>query len=75
MKKAIISLFFLIIIYIMLDHNALDVIGSDAFHYAAYILFAVVMGCAVYFVGVKNPQREEQNNAVTPNGKDAEDEK
>jgi hypothetical protein len=59
MKSAMISLIVLIVIYLALQNDVLNIISADAFHYASYALFILVVAAAVYFVGIKKPQNTE----------------
>ena len=69
MKSAIISLIALIVIYLALQNGVLNIIRADAFHYASYALFILVVAAAVYLVGIKTPHSTELPR------KDDEDEK
>lgn len=75
MKTAIISLFFLIIIFTALQYNVLSLLRSDAFHYASYAALVIVIGCAVYFVGVKRAPTETSTNSSAQTSEDTENEK
>ena len=59
MKSAILSLLFLIIIFIALNSGALDVIRSSAFHYFSLIVFILVFAAAGLFVGFKSDGNEK----------------
>ena len=75
MKKAVLSLLVLIIILVLLRHDALDLLTSDIFHYTAYGTFLVVMICAVYFVGIRKNGESEKPEQLTQQRKDNADEK
>ena len=59
MRNAILSLLVLIIILVLIRHDVLNLLTSDIFHYIAYGTFIVVMGSAVYFVGIKKTNKQE----------------
>lgn len=75
MKAAIISLFVLILIFMLLKYGALAVIGSRAFHYAALLLLAAVFGCAFYFVGVSEKSHQPDDQSASSATEDESDEK
>ena len=60
MRSAIVTLFFLIIIVIVLNSGALDVIRSSAFHYMSVGVFAMVLIAAGLLIGFKPKENEVQ---------------
>lgn len=60
MKSAILTLLFLIIIFIALNSGALDIIRSSAFHYMSLGVFVLVFAAAGFLVGFKQNDSESQ---------------
>ena len=52
-----------LVVFTSIQLGILDVINSGVFHLIVYIAFAVVIGCALYFVGV--PKFSESENKTT----------
>ena len=51
MKSAIFTLIILIIICIVINSGALDIISSSAFHYLSLIMLILVFAIAAFFIG------------------------
>ncbi len=67
MKSAIVSLLVLILIVLLFKYGFLALLSSKMFHYSAYIIFAIVMASAVYFVGIRDNNKSvdvPENNSA-----------
>lgn len=64
MKSAFLTLFFLIIIFIVLNSGALDVIRSSAFHYMSVGALVVVFIAAGLLIGFKPKENEIQQTDI-----------
>jgi len=61
MKSAIISLVFLIFIFIAINSGALNVIGSSAFHYLSLIMLILVFVGAAFLIGFTPKETPEKS--------------
>ena len=52
MKSVLMTFLMFFVVFASIQMGILDVINSGLFHFIAYAAFAVVIGCAVYFVGI-----------------------
>lgn len=63
MKKALITLFLLILIFIFLNSGLLNIIKTSAFHYTALGILILVIAAAGLIIGFK-PQTNDSNTAL-----------
>lgn len=64
MKSIILTIFMFIVIFASLHFGIMDVISSNVFSYASYIIFIAVILCAVYFVGLPKKQKTDSTSAT-----------
>ena len=75
MKSTVLSLLILIAIFVLFKYGALSFIGSRAFHVTAFVVLAIVIAAAAYFVGFKDKRVNPGQSNVPPTQEDQADEK
>ena len=52
MKSVVLTFLMLVIIFAVLKTNVLAIVDVNVLEIVFFVLFVIVMGCAVYFVGI-----------------------
>lgn len=75
MKSTVLSLLILVLIFVFFKYGALSVLGSRAFHVTAFVVLAIVIAAAAYFVGFNDKRINPEQSDVPPTQEDQDDEK
>ena len=66
MKSVLMTFLMFFVVFASIQLGILDAINSGIFHLIVYIAFAVVIVCALYFVGLpKFSEGEKQNTEIS----------
>ena len=73
MKSVFLSFFIFLIVFIVLRSDILSVVSTNIFSYITFGAFLLVIGCALYFVGI--PKMSENSPKTNEETKESDDEK
>ena len=73
MKSVFLSFFIFLIVFIVLRSDILSVVSTNIFSYITFGAFLLVIGCALYFVGI--PKTSENSPEPNEETKESDDEK
>lgn len=73
MKSVFLSFFIFLIVFIVLRSDILSVVSTNTFSYITFGAFLLVIGCALYFVGI--PKMSENSPKSNEETKESDDEK
>lgn len=73
MKSIFLSFFIFLIVFIVLRSDILSVVSTNTFSYITFGAFLLVIGCALYFVGI--PKISENSPEPNEETKESDDEK
>ncbi len=75
MKSTVLSLFILILIFILFKYGFLSVLSSQTFHIIAIAVLVIVLAAAAYFVGFDDKNNNTGQTKVPTTKEDEADEK